>query len=190
MTGCPFIAGTSIGRVFRRQMKGRKKQPSFIAEPFKIKRISESRHANKQIIINVLSLIYDRHERFIFFSLCNNNPPSLSILRINCCAMQMENEIPDSFFLQFIKFDYSFQLFFQINYITILAAPNKQKYICKNNHGYYNRYYFYKRLNVNNIWISLAEKKNQKFSEERKNCPHHRHGSPQSWADAASAKPV
>ena len=56
--------------------------------------------------------------------------------------------------------DNSFQLFFQINYITILAAPNKQKYICKNNHGYYNRYYFYKQLNVNNIWISLVEKKN------------------------------
>ena len=71
-----------------------------------------------------------------------------------------ENEIPDSFFFQFIRSDNSFQLFFQINYITILAAPNKQKYICKNNHGYYNRYYFYKQLNVNNIWISLVEKKN------------------------------
>lgn len=90
MTGCPFIAGTPIGRVFRRQMKGRKKQPAFIAEPFKIKRISESRHANKQIIINVLSLIYDRYERFIFFRLCNNNPPSLSILRIHCCFIQMK----------------------------------------------------------------------------------------------------
>ena len=79
-------------------MKGRKKQLAFIAEPFKIKRISESRHANKQIIINVLSLIYDRYERFIFFRLCNNNPPGISILKIN--------------------------------YITILAAPNR-RYICK-----------------------------------------------------------
>ena len=50
-----------------------------------------------------------------------------------------------------LLYELTFQLFFQINYITILAAPNKQKYICKNNHGYYNRYYFYKRLNVNNI---------------------------------------
>ena len=79
-------------------MKGRKKQPAFIAEPFKIKRISESRHANKQIIINVLSLIYDWYERFISFRLCNNNPPGISILKIN--------------------------------YITILAAPNR-RYICK-----------------------------------------------------------
>ena len=79
-------------------MKGRKKQPAFIAEPFNIKRISESRHANKQIIINVLSLIYDWYERFISFRLCNNNPPGISILKIN--------------------------------YITILAAPNR-RYICK-----------------------------------------------------------
>ena len=118
MTGCPFIAGTPIGRVFRRQMKGRKKQPAFIAEPFKIKRISESRHANKQIIINVLSLIYDRYERFIFFRLCNNNPPGISILKIN--------------------------------YITILAAPNKQKYICKNTQDIEDRFHtgFYIVLHI------------------------------------------
>lgn len=109
-------------------MKGEKEQPDFIAEAFKMKIISAFPPANEQMIIHVLSLIYYRHERFISFRLCNNNPPGISILKIN--------------------------------YITILAAPNKQKYICKNNHGYYNRYYFYKRLNVNNIWISLAEKKN------------------------------
>ena len=100
-------------------MKGEKEQPDFIAEAFKMKIISAFPPANEQMIIHVLSLIYDWYERFIFFRLCNNNPPGISILKIN--------------------------------YITILAAPNKQKYICKNNHGYYNRYYFYKQLNVNNI---------------------------------------
>ena len=100
-------------------MKGEKEQPDFIAEAFKMKIISAFPPANEQMIIHVLSLIYDWYERFISFRLCNNNPPCISILKIN--------------------------------YITILAAPNKQKYICKNNHGYYNRYYFYKQLNVNNI---------------------------------------
>ena len=81
-------------------MKGEKEQPDFIAEAFKMKIISAFPPANEQMIIHVLSLIYDWYERFISFRLCNNNPPGISILKIN--------------------------------YITILAAPNKQKYICKN----------------------------------------------------------
>ena len=92
--------------------EGRKKQPAFIAEPFKIKRISESRHANKQIIINVLSLIYDRYERFIFFRLCNNNPPPFHS-QDTLLLHTDENEIPDSFFFQFIRSDNSFQFFFR-----------------------------------------------------------------------------
>jgi hypothetical protein len=79
-------------------MKGEKEQPDFIAEAFKMKIISAFPPANEQMIIHVLSLIYYRHERFISFRLCNNNPPSISILKIN--------------------------------YITILAAPNR-RYICK-----------------------------------------------------------
>lgn len=79
-------------------MKGEKEQPDFIAEAFKMKIISAFPPANEQMIIHVLSLIYYRHERFISFRLCNNNPPGISILKIN--------------------------------YITILAAPNR-RYICK-----------------------------------------------------------
>jgi len=79
-------------------MKGEKEQPDFIAEPFKMKIISAFPPANEQMIIHVLSLIYDWYERFISFRLCNNNPPGISILKIN--------------------------------YITILAAPNR-RYICK-----------------------------------------------------------
>ena len=61
-----------------------------------------------------------------------------------------ENEIPDSFFFQFIRSDNSFQLFFQINYITILAAPNKQKYICKNTQDIKDRFHtgFYIVLHI------------------------------------------
>ena len=79
-------------------MKGEKEQPDFIAEAFKMKIISAFPPANEQMIIHVLSLIYDWYERFISFRLCNNNPPGISILKIN--------------------------------YITILAAPNR-RYICK-----------------------------------------------------------
>ena len=71
-------------------MKGEKEQPDFIAEAFKMKIISAFPPANEQMIIHVLSLIYDWYERFISFRLCNNNPPSLSILRIHCCFIQMK----------------------------------------------------------------------------------------------------
>ena len=64
-------------------MKGEKEQPDFIAEAFKMKIISAFPPANEQMIIHVLSLIYDWYERFIFFRLCNNNPPGISILKIN-----------------------------------------------------------------------------------------------------------
>ena len=72
-------------------MKGEKEQPDFIAEAFKMKIISAFPPANEQMIIHVLNLI-------ISFRLGNNNPPGISILKIN--------------------------------YITILAAPNR-RYICK-----------------------------------------------------------
>ncbi len=78
-----------------------------------MKIISAFPPANEQITIHVLNLIYYRHERFISFRLCNNNPPGISILKINYCVMQPENEIPDSLFLQSIKFDYSFRYFFR-----------------------------------------------------------------------------
>ena len=64
-------------------MKGEKEQPDFIAEAFKMKIISAFPPANEQMIIHVLSLIYDWYERFISFRLCNNNPPGISILKIN-----------------------------------------------------------------------------------------------------------
>lgn len=64
-------------------MKGEKEQPDFIAEAFKMKIISAFPPANEQMIIHVLNLIYDWYERFISFRLCNNNPPGISILKIN-----------------------------------------------------------------------------------------------------------
>lgn len=38
---------------------------------------------NEQMIIYVLSLIYDWYERFIFFRLCNNNFFGIFIFKIN-----------------------------------------------------------------------------------------------------------
>mgnify|MGYP000674159113 FL=1 len=64
-------------------MKGEKEQPDFIAEPFKMKIISAFPPANEQMIIHVLSLIYYRSRKIYIFRLGNNNPPGISILKIN-----------------------------------------------------------------------------------------------------------
>ena len=64
-------------------MKGEKEQPDFIAEAFKMKIISAFPPANEQMIIHALCSLLGRHERFIFFRLGNNNPPGISILKIN-----------------------------------------------------------------------------------------------------------
>lgn len=57
MTGCPFIAGTPMDRAFQRKMKGGKKQPVIIAEPFKKKIITVSLQVHERIIITGLEIM-------------------------------------------------------------------------------------------------------------------------------------
>ncbi|PQL45996.1 hypothetical protein C5Z04_21265 [Phocaeicola vulgatus] len=73
-------------------MKGEKEQPDFIAEAFKMKIISAFPPANEQMIIHVLSLIYDWYERFISFRLCNNNPNFYTqdkLYHNSCCKQKV-----------------------------------------------------------------------------------------------------